>query len=47
MAKKKTLPKTLKQKAVSLFKISVKVEDVNNKTFINSTVITVAEAAGA
>lgn len=29
------------------FKISVKVEDVNNKTFINSTVITVAEAAGA
>lgn len=27
------------------FKISVKVEDVNNKTFINSTVITVAEAA--
>ena len=26
------------------FKISVKVEDVNNKTFINSTVITVAEA---
>ena len=29
------------------FKISVKVEDANNKTFINSTVITVAEAAGA
>lgn len=27
------------------FKISVKVEDVNNKTFINSTIITVAEAA--
>lgn len=27
------------------FKISVKVEDVNNKTFINSTVITVVEAA--
>lgn len=29
------------------FKISVEVEDVNNKTFINSTVITVTEAAGA
>lgn len=29
------------------FKISVKVEDVNNKTFINSTIITVTEAAGA
>ena len=27
------------------FKISVKVEDANNKTFINSTIITVAEAA--
>ena len=29
------------------FKISVKVEDVNNKTFINSTIITVGAAAGA
>ena len=29
------------------FKISVKVEDANNKTFINSTIITVGAAAGA
>ena len=29
------------------FKISVKVEDVNNKTFINSTIITVGAAAEA